>query len=160
MAGIPLEATEEKPSRNMPRGLEQRQWKLSLIIFSDNRTFNNKPLSPLYCHLGTGGWSPADSNAQQWLQVDLGNRVEITAVATQGRYGSSDWVTSYSLMFSDTGHNWMQYRQEGGLWVRRLLSLSVNAQTGDAHGNQWTFMSFEVAHIVSNIATCGVHLQK
>lgn len=67
--------------------------------------------------LGTGGWSPADSNAQQWLQMDLGNRVEITAVATQGRYGSSDWVTSYSLMFSDTGRNWKQYKQEDNIWV-------------------------------------------
>ncbi|XP_051059966.1 contactin-associated protein like 5-3-like [Phodopus roborovskii] len=67
--------------------------------------------------MGTGGWSPADSNAQQWLQVDLGNRVEITAVATQGRHGSSDWVTSYRLMFSDTGHNWQQYKQEDSTWV-------------------------------------------
>ncbi|KAI4544285.1 hypothetical protein MG293_004551 [Ovis ammon polii] len=71
--------------------------------------------------VGTGGWSPADSNAQQWLQMDLGNRVEITAVATQGRYGSSDWVTSYSLMFSDTGRNWKQYKQEDSIWVRKLL---------------------------------------
>ncbi|XP_040593711.1 contactin-associated protein-like 5 isoform X2 [Mesocricetus auratus] len=67
--------------------------------------------------MGTGGWSPADSNAQQWLQMDLGNRVEITAVATQGRYGSSDWVTSYRLMFSDTGHNWQQYKQEDSIWT-------------------------------------------
>ena len=71
---------------------------------------------------GTGGWSPADSNAQQWLQMDLGNRVEITAVATQGRYGSSDWVTSYSLMFSDTGRNWKQYKQEDSIWVGHLFS--------------------------------------
>lgn len=70
---------------------------------------------------GTGGWSPADSNAQQWLQMDLGNRVEITAVATQGRYGSSDWVTSYRLMFSDTGHNWQQYTQEGSIWVGHIF---------------------------------------
>uniref|UniRef100_A0A3Q3GC27 Contactin-associated protein-like 4 n=1 Tax=Kryptolebias marmoratus TaxID=37003 RepID=A0A3Q3GC27_KRYMA len=38
---------------------------------------------------------------------------QITAAATQGRYGSSDWQTAYQLMFSDTGHNWKQYRQEG-----------------------------------------------
>uniref|UniRef100_A0A096N4T6 Contactin associated protein family member 5 n=1 Tax=Papio anubis TaxID=9555 RepID=A0A096N4T6_PAPAN len=49
--------------------------------------------------------------------MDLGNRVEITAVATQGRYGSSDWVTSYSLMFSDTGRNWKQYKQEDSIWT-------------------------------------------
>ncbi|XP_072246689.1 contactin-associated protein-like 4 [Leuresthes tenuis] len=62
---------------------------------------------------GAGGWSPLSSDKYQWLEVDLGGRTQITAVATQGRYGSSDWQTSYLLMFSDTGHNWKQYRQEG-----------------------------------------------
>ncbi|XP_070775361.1 contactin-associated protein-like 4 [Enoplosus armatus] len=61
---------------------------------------------------GAGGWSPLTSDRYQWLEVDLGERTKITAVATQGRYGSSDWLTSYLLMFSDTGHNWKQYRQE------------------------------------------------
>ncbi|XP_067331445.1 contactin-associated protein-like 4 isoform X2 [Channa argus] len=61
---------------------------------------------------GAGGWSPFTSDRYQWLEVDLGERTKITAVATQGRYGSSDWLTSYLLMFSDTGHNWKQYRQE------------------------------------------------
>nr|XP_060630142.1 contactin-associated protein-like 5 isoform X1 [Anolis sagrei ordinatus] len=66
---------------------------------------------------GAGGWSPLDSNREQWLQIDLGDRVEITGVATQGRYGSSDWITSYSLMFSDIGRNWKQYREEDIIWV-------------------------------------------
>uniref|UniRef100_A0A673BY36 Contactin associated protein like 3 n=1 Tax=Sphaeramia orbicularis TaxID=375764 RepID=A0A673BY36_9TELE len=39
------------------------------------------------------------------------------AVATQGRYGSSDWLIAYLLMFSDTGHNWKQYHQEDGIGV-------------------------------------------
>uniref|UniRef100_A0A3P9HT78 Contactin associated protein like 3 n=1 Tax=Oryzias latipes TaxID=8090 RepID=A0A3P9HT78_ORYLA len=64
---------------------------------------------------GAGGWSPLISDAYQRLEVDLGERTKITAVATQGRYGSSDWLTSYLLMFSDTGHNWKQYRQEDSL---------------------------------------------
>ncbi|XP_044095427.1 contactin-associated protein-like 3B [Neovison vison] len=38
--------------------------------------------------------------------------MEVTAVATQGGYGSSDWVSSYILMFSDSGRNWKQYRRE------------------------------------------------
>ncbi|XP_044517258.1 contactin-associated protein-like 4 isoform X5 [Gracilinanus agilis] len=42
--------------------------------------------------------------------------MEITAIATQGGYGSSDWVTSYLLMFSDSGRNWKQYRQEESIW--------------------------------------------
>lgn len=57
------------------------------------------------------------SNKYQWLQIDLGERMEVTAVATQGRYGSSDWVTSYLLMFSDAGRNWKQYRQEESIQV-------------------------------------------
>uniref|UniRef100_A0A8C5LL93 Contactin associated protein family member 4 n=1 Tax=Leptobrachium leishanense TaxID=445787 RepID=A0A8C5LL93_9ANUR len=61
---------------------------------------------------GAGGWSPLISNKYQWLQIDLGERKEITAIATQGKYGSSDWVTNYILMLSDTGHNWKQYHQE------------------------------------------------
>uniref|UniRef100_A0A1A8IJF7 Contactin-associated protein-like 4 n=1 Tax=Nothobranchius kuhntae TaxID=321403 RepID=A0A1A8IJF7_NOTKU len=64
---------------------------------------------------GAGGWSPLTSDRYQWLQVDLGERTKITAVATQGRYGSSDWLTTYLLMFSDTGHNWKQYRQEDSI---------------------------------------------
>ncbi|XP_068590882.1 contactin-associated protein-like 4 [Cebidichthys violaceus] len=64
---------------------------------------------------GAGGWSPLASDGYQWLEVDLGERTRITAVATQGRYGSSDWLTSYLLMFSDTGHNWRQYRQEDSI---------------------------------------------
>uniref|UniRef100_A0A8C9FE35 F5/8 type C domain-containing protein n=2 Tax=Pavo cristatus TaxID=9049 RepID=A0A8C9FE35_PAVCR len=81
---------------------------------------------------GAGGWSPLDSNEQQWLQVDLGDRVEIVGVATQGRYGSSDWVTSYTLMFSDTGRNWKQYRKDDTVWVgvnsRCLSDFLVQAQ--------------------------------
>ncbi|XP_036919482.1 contactin-associated protein-like 4 [Sturnira hondurensis] len=65
---------------------------------------------------GAGGWSPLVSNKYQWLQTDLGERMEITAVATQGGYGSSNWVTSYLLMFSDSGRNWKQYRQEDSIW--------------------------------------------
>ena len=72
---------------------------------------------------GAGGWSPHTSDRYQWLEVDLGQRTTITAVATQGRYGSSDWLSSYLLMFSDTGHNWKQYRQEDSIGVSRFLAL-------------------------------------
>ncbi|NWX16155.1 CNTP4 protein, partial [Aegotheles bennettii] len=75
---------------------------------------------------GAGGWSPLVSNKYQWLQVDLGERTDITAVATQGGYGSSDWVTSYLLMFSDTGRNWKQYRQEESIWA---FSANTNADS-------------------------------
>uniref|UniRef100_A0AAY4B510 Contactin associated protein like 3 n=1 Tax=Denticeps clupeoides TaxID=299321 RepID=A0AAY4B510_9TELE len=75
---------------------------------------------------GAGGWSPLEFNKYQWLEIDLRERTEITAIATQGRYGSSDWVARYLLMFSDTGHNWKQYRQEDSIGV---LSGNTNADS-------------------------------
>ncbi|XP_073490537.1 contactin-associated protein-like 5 isoform X1 [Aquarana catesbeiana] len=66
---------------------------------------------------GAGGWTPLDSNGKQWLQVDLGERFDITGAATQGRYGSSDWVTRFNVMFSDTGRNWRPYHHDNTIWV-------------------------------------------
>lgn len=67
--------------------------------------------------VGAGGWSPLDSDHYQWLQVDLGSRKQVTAIATQGRYSSSDWTTRYRLLYSDTGRNWKPYHQDGNIWV-------------------------------------------
>lgn len=85
-----------------------------LLYFCSHKTFLIKFLFPLK---GAGGWSPLVSDKYQWLQIDLGERMEVTAVATQGGYGSSDWVTSYVLMFSDGGRNWKQYRREESISV-------------------------------------------
>uniref|UniRef100_A0A8C1YM04 Contactin associated protein-like 5a n=1 Tax=Cyprinus carpio TaxID=7962 RepID=A0A8C1YM04_CYPCA len=54
-----------------------------------------------------------------WLQVDLQDRMEVTAVATQGRHGSTDWVSAYMLLYSDTGRVWKQYMLEDN--VGRLV---------------------------------------
>uniref|UniRef100_A0A671NBX6 Contactin associated protein-like 5b n=1 Tax=Sinocyclocheilus anshuiensis TaxID=1608454 RepID=A0A671NBX6_9TELE len=64
---------------------------------------------------GGGGWAPEQTDRLRWLQVDLRERVEVTAVATQGRFGSPDWVTSYMLLYSDTGRAWKQFRQEDNI---------------------------------------------
>uniref|UniRef100_A0A8C8GLA4 Contactin-associated protein-like 5 n=1 Tax=Oncorhynchus tshawytscha TaxID=74940 RepID=A0A8C8GLA4_ONCTS len=60
---------------------------------------------------GEGGWAPERSDRQPWLQLDLRQKMEVTAIATQGRSGSSDWVTSFMLLFSDSGLAWKQYGQ-------------------------------------------------
>lgn len=81
---------------------------------------------------GGGGWAPQRTDRSQWLQVDLRDRMDVTGVATQGRYGSSDWVTSYMLLFSDMGKSWKQYRQEDGVGV----SISSPVITPSAFGSK------------------------
>ncbi|TRY69771.1 hypothetical protein DNTS_021678 [Danionella cerebrum] len=77
--------------------------------------------SPYFAKLnrrdGGGGWAPQLTDRLRWLQVDLRERVEVTAVATQGRFGSPDWVTSYMLLYSDTGRAWKQFRQEDNIGI-------------------------------------------
>uniref|UniRef100_A0A3B3ZRK1 Contactin associated protein-like 5a n=1 Tax=Periophthalmus magnuspinnatus TaxID=409849 RepID=A0A3B3ZRK1_9GOBI len=63
---------------------------------------------------GAGGWSPMVTDREPWLQLDLRERMEVTAVSTQGRANSQDWVSRYMLLYSDTGQAWKQYRQEDG----------------------------------------------
>ncbi|KAL2087594.1 hypothetical protein ACEWY4_016422 [Coilia grayii] len=66
---------------------------------------------------GGGGWSPSPEDQHPWLQVDLQERVEVTALATQGRWGSQDWVSRYQLLYSDSGRAWRQYRHGDVLWT-------------------------------------------
>ena len=88
-----------------------------MLFFQVNKNFKDFSIFIIFIFFyspqkGAGGWSPLVSNQYQWLQIDLGERMEVTAVATQGGYGSSDWVTSYLLMFSDGGRSWKQYSRE------------------------------------------------
>ena len=57
------------------------------------------------------------TDQEPWLQVDLREQTEVTAVATQGRHDSWDWVSSYLLLYSDTARAWKQYRHEDGVGV-------------------------------------------
>ncbi|KAM4543726.1 contactin-associated protein-like 2a isoform 1-T1 [Fundulus diaphanus] len=79
---------------------------------------------------GAGGWSPLDSDHYQWLQVDLGYRKQVSAIATQGRYSSSDWTTRYRLLYSDTGRNWKAYHQDGNIWA---FSGNSNSESAVRH---------------------------
>ncbi|GAA6095801.1 contactin-associated protein-like 5 isoform X1 [Tachysurus ichikawai] len=77
--------------------------------FSESRAAN---FAKLNRRDGGGGWSPQLTDRLPWLQLDLRARMEVTAVATQGRHGSHDWVGGYTLLYSDSGSVWKEYRNE------------------------------------------------
>uniref|UniRef100_A0A8C1XNP7 Contactin associated protein like 2b n=1 Tax=Cyprinus carpio TaxID=7962 RepID=A0A8C1XNP7_CYPCA len=91
-----------------------------------------------------GGWSPLDSDRYQWLQVDLRARKQITAIATQGRYSSSDWTKHYRLLYSDTGSNWKPYRQDSNIWT---FSGNWNSERAVRHELQHPFVAQYVRFI-------------
>ena len=62
-----------------------------------------------------GSWAAGANNAEQYFQVDFGTWTQITAVATQGRQDSSQWVKTYSLSFSYDGVFWETFNNEDSL---------------------------------------------
>ena len=62
-----------------------------------------------------GSWAAASNNADQYFQVDFGTWTQITAVATQGRQDSAQWVKTYSLSFSYDGVFWETFTDEDNL---------------------------------------------
>lgn len=104
----------------------------------------NVPLTP-----GAGGWSPLDTDHYQWLQVDLGSRKEIVAIATQGRYSSSDWTRKYQLIYSDTPKNWRPYLQDGNIWVSENLQpgLLMSSETFSSENELLIIVGFEEQQI-------------
>ena len=61
-----------------------------------------------------GSWTARTSNANEWLQIDLGNHyTTVSGVATQGRNGYGQWVKQYKLQYSNDGTNFQYYREQG-----------------------------------------------
>ena len=61
----------------------------------------------------TGSWSSRLCDLNQWLQVDLGSYTIVTRVATQGRNGHDQWVTSYRVEYGNDEVHFHFYQEPG-----------------------------------------------
>lgn len=66
---------------------------------------------------GYGSWVASANNGKQWLQIDFGELVLVTKVATQGRQDANQWVTKYTLSYSVDGIHWAKYKENSVTWV-------------------------------------------
>ncbi|EEB13815.1 Contactin-associated protein 1 precursor, putative [Pediculus humanus corporis] len=65
-------------------------------------------------NLGDFSWSPKDNTYYHFLTIDLGARVKIRAIATQGQSNTKECVTEYILQYSDNGQLWRSYSGNTG----------------------------------------------
>ena len=63
---------------------------------------------------GGGAWTAGSPNTLQYLGLDLGYRHVITAIITQGRRGSNEYVTEYYMEFSSDNKTWSIYTNKYG----------------------------------------------
>ena len=60
-----------------------------------------------------GGWIPARSDHDQWLQISFGGDTElVTGIATQGFHQGPYYVKSYTLQYMDDRGYFQQYQPE------------------------------------------------
>ena len=61
-----------------------------------------------------GSWSSRRNDIHQWLQIDLYSPyMKVTGIATQGRNGHDQWVTRYTLWYSNDGRNFQPHKEAG-----------------------------------------------
>ena len=71
----------------------------------------------------TGAWSSLVNNQGQWFQVDFGYTMKITRVATQGRQDADQWVTSYTLSYSQDGGHFYPYKN-----INKIQQVSTRSE--------------------------------
>lgn len=67
-----------------------------------------------------GGWVAKYRNTHQWLQIDLGVVSIVKRIATQARYDANQWVTSYTVYYSNNGVRFLPYKQARRTKVRQF----------------------------------------
>lgn len=67
-----------------------------------------------------GGWLAKYRNTHQWLQIDLGVVSVVKRIATQGRYDANQWVSSYTVSYSNNGVRFFPYKQARRTKVRQF----------------------------------------
>ena len=60
-----------------------------------------------------GSWSSRQNNVNQWIQVDLLTYTKVTRIVTQGRNAFAQWVTKYTLQYSEDGATFQNYHVPG-----------------------------------------------
>ena len=64
-------------------------------------------------------WSAKVNDGNQWLKVDFGRQVAVTHIKIQGREDCcNQWVTSYSVSYSQDNKSWKTFLQSGRVKVK------------------------------------------
>lgn len=63
---------------------------------------------------GTNAWTASSSDFSQYLIIDLGQTMNITAIATQGREHHNEYVNEYSISYGTNGLDYADYKETDG----------------------------------------------
>ncbi|XP_073243651.1 lactadherin-like [Porites lutea] len=133
---------------SLPLGLESGQVPDAAFSASSMAGSKNGPERARLNGQSPGGWVAKANNGSQWLQIDLGELVRVTKVATQGRRDADHWVTQFSLSYSLDETHWAEYKENSVTWiflankdrntiVKHLLQTEFYARLVRFHPKAW-----------------------
>jgi hypothetical protein len=67
-------------------------------------------------------WTAGQNDLSQYLQIDLGKQYNISAIGTQGRQHTKEFVQEFKLETGIDGHDFSVYRDRNGnikVWLTR-----------------------------------------
>jgi len=103
--------------KDLPLGIEDRKIRDRYLTASSEW---NKYHGARFGRLNTvargrnrGAWSAKRNNRRQYIMVDLKRRTIIKRILTQGRQDMNQWVTSYSVEYSNNGNSFRPYTKRG-----------------------------------------------
>ena len=80
---------------------------VSVILFQDSLKIDR--------NINLGLKSHPSFSEHQWLQLDLGPPTLVTGIVTKGRGDKRNWVTSYSVSYSNDTKIWFYYKDANHL---------------------------------------------
>ena len=76
-------------------------------------------------------WTAAQNDFSQYLQIDLGKQYNISAIGTQGRQHTKEYVQEFKLETGIDGHDFSVYRDRNGnikvnIGAERFIRLAID----------------------------------
>ena len=68
----------------------------------------------LLTHEGPSAWTAGQSDFGQYLVIDLGEKMNITSISTQGKPYTSEYVQEFRIEFGYDGQDFAPYRDKFG----------------------------------------------
>ncbi|XP_015750272.1 PREDICTED: uncharacterized protein LOC107326864 [Acropora digitifera] len=106
---------------NKPLGMQNGRIRSTQLTASSSYDRNSGPdrgrLHVRRAGARWGAWIAKYNTRTQWLQVYFAGPKRLVKFATQGRQDARQWVTKYSLSYSQNGINWAYYKENSGVKV-------------------------------------------
>lgn len=77
------------------------------------------------CNLGVNAWSAQSSDFDQYLIIDLGQPMNVTGIASQGRAHGTEYVLEYAISYGSNGLDYADYKDSGGNVKVRIVEGSL-----------------------------------